>query len=287
MEFVKMHGLGNDFVLFPPETEEIAEGKLPQFAQRVCDRHFGVGGDGIILVLPSDRAEVKMRIFNSDGSEAEMCGNGVRCLAKFVYQRKLVSQKRFSVEAKGRIVTPEVKVEGDRVVSVTVDMGEPALAPEEVPVLISGDRAVNFPILIENKNWLVTAVSMGNPHAVIFETPVNWRELGKILENHPLFPQGTNVEFVRIISPQEVEVKVWERGAGATLACGTGACAVTVAGVINNLLTQKVTVHLPGGSLLVEWDREKNRVLMEGPAEEVFCGSIPEEVVHSWMLQPG
>lgn len=287
MEFVKMHGLGNDFIVFPPEAGRIAESKLPQFARRVCDRHFGVGGDGMILVLPSTKAEVRMRIFNSDGSEAEMCGNGVRCLAKFVYQRKLVSRKRFSVEAKGRVVAPEVRVEGNRVVSVIVDMGEPRLAPEEIPILTSGDRVVNFPILIENRSWLVTAVSMGNPHVVIFETPANWQELGKILENHPLFPRGTNVEFVRVISPREVEVKVWERGAGATLACGTGACAVVVAGVVNKLLDQKATVKLPGGSLVVEWEREQNRVLMEGPAEEVFGGSIPEEVVNLWTLQPG
>lgn len=281
MHFVKMHGLGNDFLLLTPEMLEGVE-LSPSLVCAMCDRHFGVGADGVIEVLPSRVADVRMRIWNADGSEAEMCGNGVRCLAKFVFERGMVSKKAFQVETKSGIVTPQVTVEAKRVTSVLVDMGEPHFRPSEVPVNIEGEEALDVPVVVEDKVFSVNAVSLGNPHAVIFEIPGDWEFYGSKIEHHPLFPKRTNVEFVEIMTPTEVTVKVWERGVGPTLACGTGACAVVAAGAKRGFLGRDVFVRLPGGTLRISW-KEDNHLYLEGPAQEVFEGTLSKEVLDRWM----
>lgn len=281
MHFVKMHGLGNDFLLLTPEMLEGVE-LSPSLVCAMCDRHFGVGADGVIEVLPSRVADVRMRIWNADGSEAEMCGNGVRCLAKFVFERGMVSKKAFQVETKSGIVTPQVTVEAKRVTSVLVDMGEPHFRPSEVPVNIEGEEALDVPVVVEDKVFSVNAVSLGNPHAVIFEIPGDWEFYGSKIEHHPLFPKRTNVEFVEIMTPTEVTVKVWERGVGPTLACGTGACAVVAAGAKRGFLGRDVFVRLPGGTLRISW-KEDNHLYLEGPAQEVFGGTLSKEVLDRWM----
>ncbi len=281
MHFVKMHGLGNDFLLLTPEMLEGVE-LSPSLVCAMCDRHFGVGADGVIEVLPSRVADVRMRIWNADGSEAEMCGNGVRCLAKFVFERGMVSKKAFQVETKSGIVTPQVTVEAKRVTSVLVDMGEPHFRPSEVPVNLEGEEALDVPVVVEDKVFSVNAVSLGNPHAVIFEIPGDWEFYGSKIEHHPLFPKRTNVEFVEIMTPTEVTVKVWERGVGPTLACGTGACAVVAAGAKRGFLGRDVFVRLPGGTLRIFW-KEDNHLYLEGPAQEVFEGTLSKEVLDRWM----
>uniref|UniRef100_A0A7V3YLL4 Diaminopimelate epimerase n=1 Tax=Candidatus Caldatribacterium californiense TaxID=1454726 RepID=A0A7V3YLL4_9BACT len=282
MRFVKMHGLGNDFLLCTPE---MLGGIVlsPDVVRKLCDRHFGVGADGVIEVLPSEVADVRMRIFNADGSEAEMCGNGIRCLAKFAFERGMVTKETFRVETKAGIVVPRVITEGDRVVRVVVDMGEPRFRPQEIPVGVPEESALHVAVTIDGREFMLSAVSVGNPHAVIFELPENWEHFGSLIEHHPLFPQRTNVEFVEVLSPKEVRVKVWERGVGATLACGTGACAVVAAGVARGVLERRVLVHLPGGTLTVAWG-EDGHLYLEGPAEEVFEARLLKEAVDAWML---
>jgi len=284
MRLVKMHGLGNDFILIDTdETRRISS--FEEFAIFACDRHFGVGGDGVILILPSQKADIRMRIFNSDGSEAEMCGNGIRCLAKYVYERGMVSGQVFTVETAAGIMVPEIILDGGKVKSIRVDMGQPHLVGTEIPVDIHKEKVIHEPIEVEGKIFHFTAVSMGNPHAVIFEIPDHWQAYGEAIEKHSLFPRKTNVEFVRLCSRYEAEVKVWERGAGPTLACGTGACAVLVAGVLNERLDRKAHIHLPGGTLTIEWSKNDNHLYMEGPAQEVFSADLSEEVIQQWKLQ--
>ncbi|MGQ9622001.1 MAG: diaminopimelate epimerase [Candidatus Caldatribacteriaceae bacterium] len=281
MRFVKMHGLGNDFLLLTPEMLEGVE-LSPSLVCAMCDRHFGVGADGVIEVLPSRIADVRMRMWNADGSEAEMCGNGVRCLAKLAFERGVVSGGTFRVETKSGIVVSQVTVKVGKVTSVLVDMGEPRFRPSEVPVNLGGEEALDIPVVIEDEKFLVNAVSLGNPHAVIFGIPKDWKIYGPKIEHHPLFPNRTNVEFVEIVTPSEVTVKVWERGAGPTLACGTGACAVVAVGVKRGFLGRDVFVHLPGGVLRVFW-KEDNHLYLEGPAQEVFEGVLSEEVLDQWI----
>lgn len=274
MNFIKMHGLGNDFVMVNLMQEELP-GDLAALARKVCHRHYGIGADGMILILPSEQADVKMRIINSDGSEAEMCGNGIRCLAKLVYEYKLVQTPFITVETLAGIMGTEVILDaGDQVQGIKVDMGEPRLLPESVPVLLPGKQAVAQGLNVDGNRVEVTAVSMGNPHCVIFvpdaaAAPVT--TLGPILEKHPAFPAKTNVEFVEIINPGEVKMRIWERGAQETMACGTGACAVIVAGVINNKTQREAVVHLKGGDLKIHW-ADNNHVFMTGPAVVVFEG---------------
>jgi diaminopimelate epimerase len=227
-----------------------------------------------------------MRIFNSDGSEAEMCGNGIRCLAKYVYERGMVPDPVFTVETGAGIMVPEIILDNEKIKSIRVDMGQPHLIGTEIPVDIHKEKVIHEPIEAEGKIFHFTAVSMGNPHAVIFEIPDQWQGYGEAIEKHPLFPRKTNVEFVRCHSRQEAEVKVWERGAGPTLACGTGACAVLVAGVLNERLEPKAYIHLPGGTLIIEWSKDDNHVYMEGPAQEVFSANLSEEVIQQWKLHP-
>jgi diaminopimelate epimerase len=281
MQFVKMHGLGNDFIIFS-EEETGGVSSWPSFSLKICDRHKGVGGDGVILVLSSSVADLRMRIFNSDGSEAEMCGNGIRCLAKFAFERGIVNKKEFTVETKAGIIIPRITEEEEgKVRRVRVNMGKPRFQPREIPVDLEGKEVKNYPLEVEGRTFLISALSLGNPHVVIFEIPRDWEKYGREIENHPLFPEKTNVEFVEVRNKKEAVVKVWERGAGVTLACGTGAAAVLVASVREGKLDRKAAIHLPGGTLDVEWQEE---VYIEGPAEEVFSGEINEEVEKEWKL---
>lgn len=271
-----MHGIGNDYVFIDLFSETIPE-DIPSLAREMSDRHFGVGSDGIILIMPSSRADFRMRIFNADGSEGEMCGNGVRCFAKYVYERELTRKTEIAVETPAGIVMCELHLSGNRVEEVTVDMGFPRLRPEMIPVADTGgerEMVVDQPLVVLGKQFMVTAVSMGNPHCVVFVDSLADIPLGKYgpaLEAHPFFPSRTNVEFARVVAPGEVDVAVWERGSGDTMACGTGACAVVVAGVIKGVLSRDARVRLPGGILRVRWD-ENGRVYMTGPCEEVFDG---------------
>lgn len=279
LSFFKVHGLGNDFILFDFLSQEwpSAWQDLSSVARQLCHRQFGIGGDGLVLILPSSAADARMQIFNPDGSEAEMCGNAIRCVAKYLYERAGVKKEVLSIETKAGIMVPQLLVKGGRVEAVRVDMGPPRLERKEIPMSGPPGVVINEPLVLEGQTFYVTAVSMGNPHCVVFVPDVERVELAKWgpkLETHPLFPRKTNVEFVQVVNREAVRVRVWERGAGPTLACGTGACAVVVAGVLNNLTGHKVEVSLPGGVLLVEW-AENNRVYMTGPAEEVFCGQIP------------
>ncbi|HOQ67038.1 MAG TPA: diaminopimelate epimerase [Candidatus Atribacteria bacterium] len=284
MQFVKMHGLGNDFIIFP-EEETGGVSSWSSFALQVCDRHRGVGGDGVILVLSSSVADLRMRIFNSDGSEAEMCGNGIRCLAKFAFERGIVNKKEFTVETKAGIIIPRItEEEKGKVKRVRVNLGKPRFRPEEIPVAVEGEEVRNYPLEGGGRAFLFSALSLGNPHVVIFEIPPEWEKYGREIENHPIFPNKTNVEFVEVKNRKEAVVKVWERGAGATLACGTGAAATLIAGVREGKLDREATIHLPGGPLKVEWQEE---VYIEGPAEEVFRGEINEEVEKKWKLLSG
>ena len=249
MDIIKMHGLGNDFIcldhfLFPPDSD------YPEIARNLCDRHLGVGGDGILAVLPSTKADARMRIFNPDGSEAEMCGNGIRCFARYVYDMGYVRKEFMEIETMAGILTVKLDINDGEVGQITVDMGEPYLTPHAIPVLAGGELVVQHKLQVDNKDFIFTAVSMGNPHCIIFVKDfdsLSWQELGSKIEKHSLFPKKTNVEFVKVDNSHEITMKVWERGAGVTLACGTGACASVVAGVLEGRIARQATVHLPGG----------------------------------------
>lgn len=274
MKFTKMQGLGNDYVYVNCFKEKIDN--PPELARRISDRHFGVGSDGLIMINPSDKADFEMEMYNADGSRGEMCGNGIRCVAKYVYDYGLTDKTHISVETLGGIKYLDLTVEEGKVKTVKVDMGKPELEPLKIPVKASGDKAVDEPILVGGNEYRMTCVSMGNPHAVIFigcdvrEFPLE--EIGPKFENHERFPNRVNTEFVRVIDRRTAEMRVWERGSGETLACGTGACAVAVACALNGFTEDEVTVRLLGGDLQIRWDREKDTVFMTGPAEVVFDG---------------
>ena len=278
MKFTKMQGLGNDYVYVNCFKEKIDN--PPELARRISDRHFGVGADGLIMINPSDKADFEMEMYNADGSRGEMCGNGIRCVAKYVYDYGLTDKTHISVETLGGIKYLDLTVEEGKVKMVKVDMGKPELEPLKIPVKASGDKAVDEPILVGGNEYRMTCVSMGNPHAVIFigcdvrEFPLE--EIGPKFENHERFPNRVNTEFVRVIDRHTAEMRVWERGSGETLACGTGACAVAVACVLNGLTEDEVTVRLLGGALQISWDREKDTVYMTGPAAVVFDGEWME-----------
>lgn len=275
MKFTKLHGCGNDYVyvnLFEETIENPAELSI-----KISDRHFGIGSDGLITIGPSDVADFRMRIYNADGSEAEMCGNGIRCVAKYVYDHKLTDKTEISVQTGAGVKILKLFVEGDKVEQVTVDMGEPALAPAEIPVVADGDRVVDEPIEVCGKEWRMTCVSMGNPHAVVFVDDVENFELEKYgphFENHERFPKRTNTEFVNVVSRTEAYMRVWERGSAETWACGTGTCATVMACILNGKTDNKVLVHLRGGDLTIEYDEKTNHVFMTGPATEVFNGEV-------------
>lgn len=275
MKFTKMHGCGNDYVYVNCFEETV---KNPEEAAKiVSDRHYGIGSDGLILICPSDKADFRMAMYNLDGSEGKMCGNGVRCIAKYVYDHHLTDKTRISLETLGGIKYLDLNIKNGKVETVVVDMGEPVLTPEDIPVAVSGDRAVNIPLEIDGKVWYMTCISMGNPHAVVFVDNTKDLDLEKIgpkFEKHPIFPEQVNTEFVHVIDRHTVDMRVWERGSGETLACGTGACATAMACILNHMTDDEVLIHLLGGDLLIRYDRETNHIFMTGPAAEVFSGEI-------------
>ena len=274
-KFSKWHGLGNDFVI----VNGFAEHGIKDYAAaaiEVCNRNFGIGADGLVFVLPSQIADFQMRIFNSDGSEAEMCGNVTRCVARYVYDNGLTDKQAITLETKAGIIRPQLVFDGAELKEVCVDMGEPRLKQGEIPMQQGDaeDSAVDLALTAAGKTWQVTCVSMGNPHCVIFVPDLKAIELaavGPLIETAAWFPRKTNVEFVEVLNDERVRMRVWERGAGITLSCGTGACATAVAAVLNKLTKRRVTVELDGGSLVIEWG-EDNHVYMSGPAVEVFRG---------------
>jgi diaminopimelate epimerase len=293
LEFTKMHGLGNDFVLIDCRDKAVS-GRLPSigdFSRKICHRRFGIGADQVLLLYPSETADFKMKIFNSDGSEVEMCGNGIRCFAKYIWDRKISGGQTLSIETAAGIIRPERRGE-----MVRVDMGEPVLEPGKIPVKIveslkfkvqgqqgntsrpasQVSRVIDFPLKIEDREFKITCVSMGNPHAVTFVGDVGSFEVGRYgpaIENHAMFPNRINVEFIQVLGPDRLKMRVWERGAGETMACGTGASAAAVAANLNRFTGKKVTVSLLGGDLEIEWGGD-NHVYMTGPAEEVFEGRM-------------
>ncbi len=275
MNFSKMHGIGNDYIFvdcFDQQVNEPAE-----LAKVISDRNFGVGSDGLILIMPSDAGDVRMRMFNTDGSEAQMCGNGVRCVAKYAWEHGLAKSNPMGVETAAGIRSIELSVTHEgKVEAAKVDMGRPVTAPEEIPVNIPQQKVVNMPLRTSKHAYEMTCVSMGNPHVVIFVedvTKIPLEQVGPEIEKHPLFPQRTNAHFVEVITAAEVKMRTWERGSGITLACGTGASAVCVAGVLAGKTQRKILAHLPGGDLELEWDEETDHVFMTGPATEVFTGT--------------
>ena len=275
MKFTKMHGLGNDYVYVNCFEEKIDN--PPAVARFVSDRHFGIGSDGLIMINPSKTADFEMEMYNADGSRAEMCGNGIRCVAKYVYDYGLTDKTQISVETLGGIKYLDLTIEDGKVSLVKVDMGKPKLEADLIPIISEREQVIDEPIEVDGKEYHMTGVSMGNPHAVIYVDDVKGLDLEKIgpkFENHERFPKRINTEFVHCIDRQTVEMRVWERGSGETLACGTGACAVAVSSILNNLTDTQVTVKLLGGDLQIEWDREKDRVFMTGPATVVFDGVI-------------
>ncbi len=277
MKFTKMHGCGNDYVYVNGFEENIAD--EAKAAIIVSDRHFGIGADGLIIIKPSDIADFEMVMYNADGSRGAMCGNGVRCVAKYVYDHKLTDKTSISVASMGSIKYIDVDVENGKVVSAKVDMGSPVLEARKIPVLSENEKAVNEKITVDGKDYLMTCVSMGNPHAVVFtDVPVSEFPLEKIgpeFENNPVFPDRVNTEFVNITDRKNLNMRVWERGSGETLACGTGTCATVVAAILNGYADNDVTVHLIGGDLKISWSgNEADSVFMTGPAETVFSGEI-------------
>lgn len=278
MRFTKMHGLGNDYVYVNCFREHIEN--PPAAARFVSDRHFGVGSDGLIMINPSEKADFEMEMYNADGSRGEMCGNGIRCVGKYVYDYGLTDKTSISVETLGGIKYLDLMVKDGKTQLVRVNMGEPELSPKRIPVIPQkeGDETViDAPILVEGKEYRITGVSMGNPHAVVYVDDVeglNIEAIGPKFERHERFPNRVNTEFAKVLDGHTVQMRVWERGSGETLACGTGACAVAVASILNGLTENTVTVKLSGGDLQIEWDREKNLVYMTGPATVVFDGEI-------------
>ena len=275
MKFTKMQGLGNDYVYVNCFQEKIE--KPSEVAIKVSNRNFGVGSDGLIMINPSKIADFEMEMYNADGSRGEMCGNGIRCVGKYVYDYGLTDKTSISVETLGGIKYLDFTVENGKVKLVKVDMGSPELVPANIPIVADGASVINAPILVDGKEYRMTGVSMGNPHTVVYIDDVQGLEIEKIgpkFENHERFPKRINTEFARVIDRYTVEMRVWERGSGETLACGTGACAVAVASILNGLTEDKVTVKLLGGDLQIEWDREANKVYMTGPAEVAFEGEI-------------
>jgi diaminopimelate epimerase len=281
MKFTKMHGIGNDYVYVNAFTQAVAN--PAQLAKSISDRHFGVGADGLILILPSDKANVKMRMFNADGSEAEMCGNGIRCVAKYAYEHRLSTKNPLTVETGSGVLTLDLHLQGPRVTDVTVNMGRPILDLPKIPVDPEKVRklgSVEYEFSAAGQSFRAIFVSMGNPHAVIF-TPdvaaIDVAALGPKIEHAAPFPRRVNVHWVQVKSPSEVIMRTWERGSGITLACGTGACAVCVAGVLAGKTDRKILAHLPGGDLHLEWRQPDDNVYMTGPATEVFEGDWPQE----------
>lgn len=275
MKFTKMQGLGNDYVYVNCFKETIEN--PPEMAKKVSNRNFGIGSDGLIMINPSDVADFEMEMYNADGSRSEMCGNGIRCVGKYVYDYGLTEKEHISVETLAGIKYLDLTVEDGKVKLVKVDMGNPELVPANIPIVADGDRVIDEPINVNGTEYRMTGVSMGNPHAVVYVEDVKGLDIetiGPAFENHERFPNRVNTEFVKVLDQNTVEMRVWERGSGETMACGTGACAVAVACILNGLTEDKVTVKLLGGDLQIEWDKEADKVYMTGPAEVSFDGEI-------------
>jgi len=275
MKFTKMQGIGNDYVYFNCFEEKVKDPS--KLSVRLSDRHFGIGSDGIILIEPSSKADCRMDIYNADGSQAMMCGNGIRCVGKYVYERGIVKKDVLKVDTMSGIKTLYLDIHNGEVVSVTVDMGIPYFKASEIPALFSKDQIIDEPIVVDSVEYRITCVSMGNPHCIIFVKDVNQIDIEKIgpkFENNKIFPNRSNIEFIQIMDKKEIAMRVWERGSGETWACGTGACAAAVACAVNNKTERQVKVHLKGGDLEIHWDEKTNSIFMKGPAEFVFDGTV-------------
>ena len=276
MKFTKMQGCGNDYVYVNCFKEKIENPS--ELAIKLSNRNFGIGSDGLILICPSDVADVRMEMYNADGSQSQMCGNGVRCVGKYSYDYGIVNKNVVTVETLAGIKTLQLEIEHDKVVRVTVDMGAPIVEPSLVPVKAEGDAVIAKPIVIDAAEYEITCVSMGNPHAITFVKDTNnigdIEVLGPKFENHEMFPERTNTEFIQVLSDTEINMRVWERGSGETLACGTGACASVYACILNRKTKDEVTVHLLGGDLFIKYDRESGHIFMTGPAVSVFDGEL-------------
>lgn len=275
MKFTKMHGIGNDYVYVNCFKETVEHPS--EMAIKVSDRHFGIGSDGLILIKPSEVADGKMEMYNADGSQGAMCGNGIRCVAKYMYDYGITDKTSISVETKSGIKYLDLTIKDGKVDTVKVNMGTPILKAVDIPVRSEKEKVIDEPVMVDGKEWKITCVSMGNPHAITYIDDVKNLEIEKIgpkFENHEIFPDRVNTEFVRVIDRNTVEMRVWERGSGETLACGTGACAVAVSSILNGLTEEEVTVKLLGGDLKIFWDRTENKVYMTGSATTVFDGEI-------------
>lgn len=275
MKFTKMHGIGNDYIYINSFEEKIVPDEMTEEIIAMSDRHKGIGGDGVIFILPSEVADARMRMFNADGSEGKMCGNGIRCVGKYVYNKGISHNNPLMVETESGIKKLDLEIVDGKVATVTVDMGCPSLVPTDIPVKLGVDKVVNYPLKINDNEYFITCVSMGNPHCVIFTTNVDnidLEKIGPLFENHPLFPERVNTEFIEVIDDTTLKMRVWERGSGETLACGTGACASVVAAVYNDIVkkNEEIKVILKGGDLYITFDDE--RVIMRGGATEVFTG---------------
>ena len=278
MKFTKMHGCGNDYVYVNCFKEEVKAPK--KVAQLVSDRHFGIGSDGLIRICPSEKADFLMDMYNADGSHSGMCGNGIRCVGKYVYDYGMTDKTTVTIEAGGKVKTLELQVENGKVKTATVDMGEPVMKPELVPVVSDKEAVIGEPITVAGKEYEMTCISMGNPHAVVFVDCTDSLELetiGPLFENNALFPERVNTEFIQVLDRKNINMRVWERGSGETLACGTGACASAYACILNGKAEDEVTVHLLGGDLNIRYDRETGHIFMTGPATTVFEGEIDIE----------
>ncbi len=277
INFTKMHGCLNDYVYIDGAKNYISMEEKPAFVRYASDRHAGVGSDGVIFINPSTEADFEMEMWNADGTRGEMCGNGIRCVGKFVYDFGLTTKESITVISAGAIKYLDLQIEDSAVVAVKVNMGSPILVPEQIPAKFDGKVVVKEPMIVDGKEYFVTCVSMGNPHAVVFMDEIDSLEIEKIgpkFEHHEKFPNRINTEFVKVIDRTCVEMRVWERGSGETLACGTGCCATVVACVLNGLTEDKVKVKVRGGELSIQWDREENLIYMSGPATTVFQGEI-------------
>jgi len=277
IKFTKMHGCGNDYVYINGLSEKIAKEDKPEFVRKMSDRHFGIGSDGVIFINPSDEADFEMEMYNADGSRSEMCGNGIRCVGKYVYDYGLTDKTQVSIISAGKIKYLTLNVEKGKVKTIRVNMGSPILEPKEIPVVAEKNPVIKEPITVLGKTYEMTCASMGNPHAVVFvddvmNFPLN--EIGPYFEKHEKFPNRTNTEFVELVDKKNIKMRVYERGTGETLACGTGCCASVVATVLNGLTDTSVTVHVLGGQVHIEWNRDTNEIFMTGPAETVFDGEV-------------
>lgn len=280
MKFTKMHGCGNDYVYVNGFTEKVAD--KPKAVVALSDRHFGIGSDGVIFINPSQQADFEMEMYNADGTRAEMCGNGIRCVGKYVYDHGMTDKTSITVESFGKVKYLDLTVENGKVIKVKVNMGKPELTANDVPVVSEHEQVIDEEIIVKEKSYRMTCVSMGNPHAVVFMDDVEHlaiEEIGPYFENHERFPNRTNTEFVQVIDDSHVKMRVWERGTGETLACGTGCCATAVACVLNHLTGEHVTVQVLGGEIEIYWDQKENLVYMTGPAVTVFEGETEEAYV--------